>query len=192
MDRTTLAQIRTKTFIRSEGFILMNRPTDRLTEDTYAVFISRSVCWWTAQNLHTKNTFSINYNVINFTTSFSVCGLVWAVFCSSLLEALSDFTAQCFFFFFWGAVHFKFQNFVRAKTLNRCWKEKKKVMSNISFLLRCLFCGSRHCKKVQNKPLSSQWHVIKPGIYCKYHAIYFGMVVIKRTLQRIQKLCSAL
>lgn len=35
MDRTTLAQIRIKTFIRSKGFILMNRLMDRLTEDTY-------------------------------------------------------------------------------------------------------------------------------------------------------------
>lgn len=43
MDRTILAQIRIKTFVRSKGFDLMNRLMDRLTGVTCAVFMSRSV-----------------------------------------------------------------------------------------------------------------------------------------------------
>lgn len=54
MDTATLTQIRVKTFIKSKGFVLMNRMIHRLTKNTYAIIMSRSVCWWTAQNLHIK------------------------------------------------------------------------------------------------------------------------------------------
>lgn len=36
-----------ETFMKSEGFFLMNTLTDALTEDAYAVFMSRSLWWWT-------------------------------------------------------------------------------------------------------------------------------------------------
>lgn len=53
----------------------MNGLTDGRAEDTHAAFMSRSEQRWTAKRPHTKGKYSINYNVIYFTTSLSVCGL---------------------------------------------------------------------------------------------------------------------
>lgn len=44
MDTATLTHIGVKTFIKSKGFVLMNRVIHRLTKNTYAIILSRSVC----------------------------------------------------------------------------------------------------------------------------------------------------
>lgn len=149
MDTTTLAQIRMKTFRRSKGLVLMNRLVDRLTKDTYAVFVSRSLKWWTGLNLHTKSKFSINYNVIYFTTSLSVCGLVWAQ-SSSLLSYRPRQSLWRSAFEVLFISDFRFLSKPNLSQVLEIKDEEKTVLSNISFLLRFLFCRSRRCRNIQN------------------------------------------
>lgn len=97
--------------------------------------------WWTGQNLHTKSKFSINYGVICFTTSLSVCGLVWAQSSFLLVGAWTELTRQCFLRVFLCQI----LGFCQSQTLfitgvrNKRWKKIFCITQAFCFSLQTWF-----------------------------------------------------
>lgn len=74
MDTATLTQIGVKTLKKSKGFLLMNRVIHRLTKNTYAIILSALM---DSEESPYKKLIFHKLQAIYFTTSLSVCGLVW-------------------------------------------------------------------------------------------------------------------